>query len=247
METLRAVTFDCWNTLIHERSFEPARRLRVAAVCDLCGEAGRPVSRETAVEWIAAAHARHIALWDQGEGTWASDMAEWVMASGGIDEPDLTARLGRHFEEAGLASEIEALPGAREALASLAERGIRLALVCDTGFSSGRIVREYLRRVGMLDPLEVLIFSDEVRVPKPHPRMFEAALAALGVEPRHAIHVGDLRRTDVGGARAFGMRTVRIRATNDDRSELPDADWVTDSHAEILGIVDRQLSAASRP
>ena len=51
--------------------------------------------------------------------------------------------------------------------------------------------------------------------------------------------MGDLRRTDVAGARALSMGTVRIRASHDDTSDLPEADAVADSHAhlcEILGL-----------
>jgi FMN phosphatase YigB (HAD superfamily) len=55
----------------------------------------------------------------------------------------------------------------------------------------------------------------------------------LGVNPEHAWHVGNLRRTDVAGARALGMTSVRIRARHDDTSELPEADHVVVSHAEL--------------
>ena len=145
--------------------------------------------------------------------------------------------LGRRFEDAGLAGEVEALPGAGETLHEITRRGVRIALVCDTGFSGGRIVRHFLARVGLLDALTVQVFSDEVGVPKPHPRMFEAALQPLGVAPGEAAHVGDLRPTDVAGGRAFGMHTIRIRAAFDDRSEHADADAIADSHADVLALL----------
>jgi putative hydrolase of the HAD superfamily len=79
----------------------------------------------------------------------------------------------------------------------------------------------------------VQAFSDEVGVPKPDAAIFRAALDALGVPPEKALHVGDLRRTDVAGARDLAMRSVRIRASHDDLSPLPDADFVVDSHAVL--------------
>ena len=113
------------------------------------------------------------------------------------------------------------LDGADATLAYLAERGVRRALVCDTGFNSAGVVRQLLARHGLLDRLEVLVFSDEAGVPKPNPRVFELALGPLGVPPERALHVGDLRRTDVGGARALGMKSVRIRAPYDDPATTP--------------------------
>ena len=52
-----------------------------------------------------------------------------------------------------------------------------------------------------------------------------------------ALHVGDLRRTDVAGARGVGMTTARIRARHDDLSGLPDADYVVGSHAELQSLL----------
>jgi putative hydrolase of the HAD superfamily len=85
----------------------------------------------------------------------------------------------------------------------------------------------------------VLVFSDEAGVPKPNRRVFELALGPLGVHPERALHVGDLRRTDVAGARALGMRSVRIRAHYDDPGPEPDADHVADSHAALRELLER--------
>jgi putative hydrolase of the HAD superfamily len=101
------------------------------------------------------------------------------------------------------------------------------------------VVRRHLERVGLLEPLNAQIFSDEVGVPKPHARIFRATLDALGVRPEETVHVGDLLKNDVGGARALGMRSVRIRSSHDDREALPEADGVADSHAalqRLLGV-----------
>ena len=81
---------------------------------------------------------------------------------------------------------------------------------------------------GLYNHLGSLAFSDEVGVYKPEPEIFRVALAGLGVDnPVGAIHVGDLRRTDVAGARALGMTTVRFRGVVDDEGG-PEADHVID-------------------
>jgi FMN phosphatase YigB (HAD superfamily) len=65
------------------------------------------------------------------------------------------------------------------------------------------------------------------------------------VTPERALHVGDLRRTDVAGGRAVGMATVRIRFRHDDDSELPDADHVVDSHAELAELLGLEPAVRS--
>ncbi len=73
-------------------------------------------------------------------------------------------------------------------------------------------------------------FSDEVGWFKPAPEIFAHALAYLEVSPGRAAHVGDLRRTDVAGARSAGLISVRYRGAYDDASELAEADIVIDHH-----------------
>jgi hypothetical protein len=73
-----------------------------------------------------------------------------------------------------------------------------------------------LARVGLLDLLEVHVFSDEIRVPKPHARAFTFALEALQAPSCRAIYVGDIRRTDVADALAVGRRAIRFRGCHDD-------------------------------
>lgn len=227
-----AVTFDCWNTLLYEADPRLAHGRRVEALEQGARQLGLEVGPGAAEQALEAAWQRHIALWQQGICSGAEDIVGWALGTLGA-EPGDTPDLVRAFAEASLEARILPLDGAGATLERLASAGVRRALVCDTGLSPGRVVRDLLARAGLLEMLEVLVFSDEEGVPKPHRRMFDAALAPLGVDPAAAVHVGDLRRTDVAGAREFGMATVRIRHRHDDETELPEADAVADSHAHL--------------
>ncbi len=237
---IRAVTFDCWGTLL---AFEPhprrAHRARLDALVEAAGRRGVELSSERAAEVIGAGHRRHLEHWADARQTGSPEMARWALESLGITEEALAEELARSFEEAALLDEIPTLEGAERTLRGLAECGVRRALVCDTGFSPGRVVRELLDRVGLLRWLEVLVFSDEAGMPKPHAPVFRAALDGLESAAASTLHVGDLLRTDVAGAREIGMGTIRIRDHNDDQAQLPEADAVVDSHAalrRLLGI-----------
>jgi putative hydrolase of the HAD superfamily len=233
----RAVTFDCWNTLIFEPEPTVARDVRIAAIRRAARLAGRELGFDAAARALQAGWEQHWRLWQESVASGAREMAGWALERAGIRDDSLADALGRELAEASLRQEIHRLEGARATLEQLAERGIRRALVCDTGFSPGRVVRRLLDRLGLLELLEVQVFSDEAGVPKPDPRVFRAALEPLGVEPGAAVHVGDLRRTDVAGGRAVGMGTVRIRHTHDDTTDHPEADAVADSHAHLRRIL----------
>ena len=204
MKSPAAVTFDCWNTLLVDHALEAARALRVAALIEAAASAGTDLEEERALAAIRASHLRHVELWSRGVGSGSLEMAGWSLEAVGITDASLAPELGHRFEEAGLAGSVAALPGAGDTLEALRRRGVRTALVCDTGFSGGRTVRRFLERVGLLSLLEVQVFSNEVGVPKPHRRMFDAALGPLAVAASESVHVGDLKRTDVQGGRSAG-------------------------------------------
>lgn len=234
-----AVTFDCWNTLIYEGDWELAHALRVTRLREAAEEAGRPVAPEEATRAFDAAWERHMGDWRAGEASGAREVAHWALGELGLRDPHpALEHLVKSFEEASHTGGVRALAGARETLEALAGAGIPCALVCDTGLTPGRVVRRHLDRLGLLDGLAEQIFSDEVGVPKPDPKIFRAALVPLGVRPEHALHVGDLRRTDVAGARSLAMRSVRLRARHDDRTPLPEADFVVSSHADLRALLD---------
>jgi FMN phosphatase YigB (HAD superfamily)/predicted kinase len=229
-----AVTFDCWNTLIYEADWERAHARRVDALLRAAREAGRTSTRAEVSAAFDAGWEHQMACWRDGIKSGAREVAIHALRELDLHEPHpALEHLIGEYEEASHSGQVLAIEGAKECLAELGRAGIRRALICDTGLTPGRVVRHHLDRLGLLEHLEVCIFSDEVGAPKPDTRTFRAALAPLDVRPDLAVHVGDLRRTDVAGARAVGMSTVRIRTQYDDLSDLPDADTVVDSHAEL--------------
>jgi putative hydrolase of the HAD superfamily len=58
--------------------------------------------------------------------------------------------------------------------------------------------------------LDHVVISEAVGVRKPHPKIFEEALAPSGAAPQAALHVGDMAKADAWGAGRLGFRTVWI-------------------------------------
>ncbi|MEA2461118.1 MAG: putative hydrolase of the superfamily [Actinomycetota bacterium] len=229
LDEIRAVTYDCWGTLLRDRDWKGATDLRVSALrrfLDLDETGARDLLDE--------AWRKHDEAWKQIETFGAGRMAAYCLEARGVSDDDTIKALTKEFEEASLQGGVEAVDGSREILETLRGRNIRLGLVCDTGFSTGRVVRQLLTDAGLIDYLEVLCFSDEVGVPKPGNEIFAKALAELGARPPEAIHVGDLKRTDIAGAHDVGMHTVRFKGVHDDQSDAREADCVISRHEQIL-------------
>jgi putative hydrolase of the HAD superfamily len=234
---IEAVTFDFWNTIaqVAEGAMPEARRRAVAAACEEGGLAVEAAVLEASLDEVRL---RWESSWAEGVHLHPQEGAAMLVRALGLEE-EHGERIVEAFLSAIQEVELDLAPGIGPVLGELGEREVRVGIVCDVGFSGGAVLRDLLDREGLLSHFDGWSFSDETGHYKPAPEAFEPALAALGAEPQAAVHVGDLRRTDIAGAAAIGMKTVRYRGLHDDRSEGVEADFVIDDHAELLGVVDR--------
>jgi phosphoglycolate phosphatase len=125
-----------------------------------------------------------------------------------LDETEEALVVARFFKTYAAASaEGNGLyPGASETLARLKAAGIGLALCTN---KAERITRIALGALGIAHHFDMVVAARDDRPKKPDPAMVLAALGPLGVEPSHAVMVGD-SAADVGAARAAGCRCVVV-------------------------------------
>jgi putative hydrolase of the HAD superfamily len=236
---LRAVTFDFWNTLFVDANGRRREGLRAAALRDALHAAGLEAAHYALEESLRAS-------WDHFDRVWlnehrtppCAELVDAILASLGAHLPqqlfdDLVAR----FERLILELPPEPMPGAVFTMPRLADR-YRLAIICDTGYSPGCVLRELLERHSMLAYFEYAFFSNEHGMCKPDTRVFVHTLEELGVRPSEAAHIGDIQRTDIAGAQAAGMSAVHFVGANNADAGRSTADVMVrhfDELPEALG------------
>jgi FMN phosphatase YigB (HAD superfamily) len=108
-------------------------------------------------------------------------------------------------------------PGAAEALAHVAGRGLAQGLLADGQCFTPAQLRHGLSKQDATADLDAWLRTDlcvlscEVRGRKPSERLFREALGRLaeqGIRPEQVLHVGSRVTTDLVPARRFGMRTA---------------------------------------
>lgn len=139
------------------------------------------------------------------EASWEPHLRRLRRAAG-VRTPGVKL-LGLWFRPYG--DQLRPLPGARQALAELGARGLRLAVVSNVPLP-GRLYREVLGRLDLVGPIRSFQFSYDAGSRKPSPAMLRAAMRDLGVLPHETLMVGDRRAADVAAGRAAGVRTVWI-------------------------------------
>jgi len=136
------------------------------------------------------------------------------------------------------AAGIRPFPGAIEALKRLRSAGLPMALLTN-GEGPGQ--RAKIERFGLGRFFEIILVEGEFGAGKPDPRIFLAALAALGVPPERALMAGDNPVWDVAGAQACGIRAVLVdpygRAAGRNGGEGPVPAAIVRGICEIPGLI----------
>lgn len=239
MAAIEAVTFDYWNTLVYEERGH-MRGLRSTAWAGILEDVGFAVERERLDFAFDASWQRYVERWTANEQYVATQAAEDILDDLGFElPPDVRAQLLDAFGRSGEDAELHITNGIEECLHTLKGAGLKIGIICDVGMTPSATLREHLIRHGLLPLFDHWSFSDEVGAYKPAARIFEHALEGLGAPAAERVaHVGDIRRTDVAGARGMGMLSVRYTGISDDQSEAePEADHVIAHHRELVDVL----------
>ncbi len=242
---IQAITIDFWNTTVDSRNGALRRAARNRALEKVYRSVGRPWDEEEVSAAFAHSYATFEQHWYGEQRTLsAAESLDVIWRYLGLEVPEeLHAEVVTRIEDSIIEGMPGLLPGCADALDTLARR-VPLALISDTAFSPGRALRRVLEAHDVDRHFDALIFSDETGVSKPHPRMFQRALDALGASPASAVHIGDIERTDIAGAKAFGMRAILFRGDESGRyhgeqdSERTAADAVAHSWTEVLAVLE---------
>ena len=92
----------------------------------------------------------------------------------------------------------------------VAEMGRRYRLAVVTNTHHAPLVPRHLEAMGLRSAFAAVVTSVEVGWRKPHPRIYRAALDALGIAAGEAVFVGDTYNADFVGPTHAGMRAYLI-------------------------------------
>jgi len=170
-------------------------------------------------------------------------------SSGALEEIDVAGLEKRAFADIGLRLDaalrdrcsalaqeawwngVRLYPDAIDALRALRGGGLRLGLCSNAAYRSASMHGQ-LHHTGLDTVIDSAVFSAEVGWRKPSPRLFAAALQALGARAEHTVFVGDRMREDiVGAASALGSELFdRITELPDDPGQLESHDRTAERH-----------------
>lgn len=250
--TIKAVTFDLWDTIVDDDSDEPKRAARglrskrderrflVWSALD----ALEPIDLATVTLAYDTADAGFNLVWKELHINWtvAQRLRVVLNGLGRSLPPDAFDQLVEDTGRMEVEIPPDAIDGIGEALEELSRR-YQLAVVSDAIVTPGTGLKAILEGHGLARYFSGFAFSDEVGHSKPHRAMFDRACAELGVAVDEIVHIGDRDHNDVKGPQALGAKAVLFTAARDADKHATTADAICESHRDLPAIVDRLAAA----
>ena len=231
----KAITFDFWQTLYADslENWQKRQAIRVGECHKYLTNKGYTCKLQEVESGMEDAYSLVMSRWHEHIGVSVETCMQKF--AGTLDLP-LTEKdiasiidcLGNAF----LASPPILIPHIKPVLARLSET-YPLGIISDSALTPGTYVRKQMERDGILEYFSALTFSDECDFTKPEIVQYHSTLEQLGAEPAEAVHIGDIVRTDIVGAKNAGMKAIRFAGYN--KSEKNDilSDAVIDDYREL--------------
>jgi putative hydrolase of the HAD superfamily len=235
---IKAVTFDCWDTLILDDDNRDEKMLNYLEFA--CQENGISL----AVKNITNAFATENKLREEYVVTHhktknAMQRTETLLELLDVQLPlSEVVRIAYYFDKIALEVRPPQVPQADEILKVLS-RTYKLAVICNGGYHSGDTVRQILDAHKLLEHFAWLSFSDEMDVAKPHRLIFEQTVKQLDCEMEEAVHIGDSEYSDIVGAKNAGMKAVLFTGINQRYRNETSADFVIDSYYDLSDVLEK--------
>jgi putative hydrolase of the HAD superfamily len=207
MPAYRAVVFDFFGTLTRSVQRGP-QHADIARSLGADPETVRGVLDRTF-------RARACGQYGSAEAT-----LRWVIEQAGGRPRPGAIRAAAPARVDALRADTQLRPDAVDALDAIRRRGLRTALISDCTHE----LPAFLPGLPVAPLLDAQIFSVELGVCKPDPRIYLAACDALGVSPQDCLYVGDGGSHELTGAAAVGMTPVRLAARDLSNHLVFDAD-----------------------
>ena len=245
---IKAISFDFWNTLFMESpgGFKLYQDRRMCLLAEAVRERGDFTDEQLERACLLESESHHR-IWREEHRTLATiERVGKILTELEVCLPDtVIAELVNAYEEGILESPPILIEGVREAVEQLAGC-YRLGIISDVGYSPGRVLKQVLGKVGLLDFFASLIFSDEAGCSKPSLEVFKRTSHLLAAAPREIVHIGDLEYTDIVGAKKAGYHAIRFTGvTPMSGHENTIADYVTTDFSDVPRLIEKIEEVAS--
>lgn len=215
VRSMRAVLFDLGHTLIdYYYDWKVPEQRGVERIYKIVESAApAPVDKEEFVKHLTGKllEARELKIREMVEVPLRDLMGACLDRYGCLEEDILQDTLEIFYGV--LLEDRKLVPGAPELLERLRDRGLTIGLISDVawGLPSEFPMRD-IKHFGLDQYFDDMVFSTDVGLRKPHPKIFKIALNNIGASASESMYVGNSLQQDIKGAKGVGMKAILKRS-----------------------------------
>jgi HAD superfamily hydrolase (TIGR01549 family) len=235
---IKALTFDCWNTLIiDDGSQDKKMRDYLEFVCQENGIS--LVDKDISAAWVMEDKQREEYVIAHNRTKNSIQRTETLLEILDVQLPHPEViKIADYFDRIALEIRPPQVPKVDEVLKVLSPR-YKLGVICNGGYHSADTVRQILDAHNLLALFEWLSFSDELDVAKPHRAIFNITVEKLGCALEEAVHIGDSEYSDIAGAKGAGMKAILFTGINKKYKDNTTADFVIENYDGLIRVLER--------
>ena len=236
---LKAITFDFWQTLYadSDENWQKRQAIRTKKCHVYLDSRGYACGLDDVGFGLEEAYNLVNTLWHQHKGISVKRcmmrFAEVLQLQ--LEETDLD-----HLIDCLGAAFLETPPimiaNVKPVVSRLSEN-YPLGIISDSALTPGSFVRQLMDQDGILQFFTAFTFSDETEYTKPQVPQFHSTLAQLDAKPAEAVHIGDIFRTDIVGAKNAGMKAIRFTGFNKTETNDNLSDAVVDDYRQLETVI----------
>lgn len=215
---IKLITIDFWNTLFDSSNGIKRNSVRQHTFAEEISKLNVQISSEQFQEAVQASWEFFNNIWmneQRTPDTYETISFLWSYLKLPYSEDSIIV-VAKSFAESILDYPPNLMPSVKDVLISLKSKNYKIGLISDTGFTPGIILKKVMQNAGVLEYFDYFSFSDETGVSKPNPLAYNAILEKAEINPQNALHIGDIEKTDILGAKGIGMKAVRFSPDNSD-------------------------------
>lgn len=218
--TLKLITIDFWNTLFDSSNGINRNAVRQHIFAGEISKAGVDVSKDEFQNAVQQSWKFFNDIWMNQQRTPETyETIDYLWNYLKLPpNPESVKIVAKSFAESIIDYPPKLMDNALDAISLLKSDGYKIGLISDTGFTPGSILKKVMENAGVFGFFDAFSFSDETGVSKPNAKAYSTLLDYFNIAPREALHIGDIEKTDIVGAKSIGMKAVRF--SGDDTAVL---------------------------
>jgi len=241
---IKVITIDFWNTLFDSSNGTKRNAQRQHVLFEEIAKFGIDVSNSDYEKALKASWEFFNNIWMNEQRTPMTEetiVFFWNYLNLPYDNQGIQ-KVANVFKESIIDYPPQLIDGCKEFLSQFHSK-FKIGLISDTGFTPGSILKKLMELNNIEQYFSAYSFSDETGVSKPHAKAFSTILEQFEIIPQEAIHIGDIEKTDIIGAKSFGMKAIRFEGDktgnfikNNPQNTI--ADFTADSWSNITEIIN---------